>query len=72
MTIQSRCTDETGEVQPTVEEMAKVWGATKEEWIENFRNPPNTLGWWVTPSLFNAIQPWRINRDGTIDNTMLV
>ena len=58
--LQSRCTDETGEVQPTIDEMAKVWGATKEEWMENFR----------TPSLFNPIQPWRVNRDGTIDNAL--
>jgi len=58
--LQSRCTDETGEVQPTIDEMAKVWGATKEEWKENFR----------TPSLFNPIQPWRVNRDGTIDNAL--
>jgi sulfane dehydrogenase subunit SoxC len=60
VTIQSRCTDETGEVQPTIDEMATVWGATKEEWKNDFR----------TPSLFNAIQPWRINRDGTIENAL--
>jgi sulfane dehydrogenase subunit SoxC len=58
--LQSRCTDETGEVQPTIDEMGKVWGATKEEWRENFR----------TPTLFNPIQPWRVNRDGTIDNAL--
>ena len=68
--LQSRCTDETGEVQPTVDEMARVWGSTGEEWGENFRNPAGFRGWWVTPSLFNAIQPWRINRDGTIENAM--
>ena len=58
--LQSRCTDETGETQPTIAEMAKVWGATAEEWKENFR----------TPSLFNPIQPWRVNRDGTIVNAL--
>ncbi len=58
--LQSRCTDETGETQPTIAEMAKVFGATPEEWKENFR----------TPSLFNPIQPWRVNRDGTIVNAL--
>jgi sulfane dehydrogenase subunit SoxC len=58
--LQSRCTDETGEVQPTIDEMAKLWGATKEEWKTSFG----------TPSPFNPIQPWRVNRDGTVDNAL--
>jgi sulfane dehydrogenase subunit SoxC len=58
--LQSRCTDERGEVQPTIDEMAKVWGATKEEWKKSFD----------TPSLFNPIQPWRVNRDGIVDNAL--
>jgi sulfane dehydrogenase subunit SoxC len=58
--LQSRCTDETGEVQPTIDEMAKLWGATKEEWKTSFG----------TPSPFNPIQPWRVNRDGIVDNAL--
>ena len=58
--IQSRCTDEKGQGQPTIEEMARAFGATKEEWKETFD----------TPTYFNPIQPWRVNRDGTVDNAL--
>ena len=60
--IQSRCTDETGETQLTLRELAELWGATTAEWQANFRSFP--------PNPFNAIQPWRINQDGTIDNAL--
>jgi sulfane dehydrogenase subunit SoxC len=58
--LQSRCTDEKGQGQPTIDEMARTFGATKEEWKETFR----------TPSYFNPIQPWRVKRDGSVDNAL--
>jgi sulfane dehydrogenase subunit SoxC len=47
--LQSRCTDETGYVQPTRQELVKVRG---------------------TNSIYhyNAIQSWRIERDGRVRN----
>jgi sulfane dehydrogenase subunit SoxC len=58
--IQSRCTDELGQVQPNLDEKAKEWGVE-----------PN---WFLTPESssthMNTIQPWRIDRDGGIHNAM--
>ncbi len=58
--LQSRCTDEQGEFQPTLAELAKVFGVTPEDWKTRVD----------TPGLFNPIQPWRVNLDGTVDNAL--
>ena len=50
--LQSRCTDERGEVQPTIAEAAKVLGVTPEYFLQ--------------ADHFNGIQPWKVNRDGSI------
>ncbi len=59
--IQSRCTDEHGNVQPSVTELTKLW-----------EFPDSTYFRKVTTyvSLFNAIQPWRISRDGSVHNAV--
>ena len=54
--LQSRCTDEHGEVQPTIDEAAKVLGVTPD--------------YFMQADHFNGIQPWRINRDGSIHNAL--
>jgi sulfane dehydrogenase subunit SoxC len=54
--LQSRCTDEQGEVQPTIAEAAKILGVTPEYFLQ--------------ADHFNGIQPWRINRDGSIQNAL--
>ena len=58
--LQSRCTDEQGEVQPTLAELAKLWGF-----------PPDYFG---TPESrvdhFNGIQPWKVARDGSVHNAL--
>ena len=58
--IQSRCTDEQGEVQPTLADLAKLWGF-----------PPDYFG---TPEArvdhFNGIQPWKVARDGSVHNAL--
>jgi sulfane dehydrogenase subunit SoxC len=58
--LQSRCTDELGVVQPTVAEKAKQWGVDPQWFI----SPEGSTSHW------NAIQPWRISRDGSIRNAM--
>ena len=58
--LQSRCTDDKGVVQPTLAEIAKIWGTD----IEFFRK--TTL---ITSDL-NAIQPWKVNRDGSVKNAI--
>ena len=58
--IESRCVDDVDQTQPTLAEISKVWNVNVEYWKAT-RNPIN---------LFNAIQPWRVNRDGSIDNAL--
>jgi sulfane dehydrogenase subunit SoxC len=61
--IQSRCTDETGDVQPSLAELTKNWGMQMADW----KKDPKPRGIHM-----NAIQPWRIARDGSISDAMFV
>ncbi len=56
----SRCTDETGTVQPTIVEVAKLWGTD----VDFFKKTEQVVG------DFNAIQPWKVNPDGSIQNAL--
>jgi len=58
--IQSRCTDDQGEVQPTLAEMNRNWGRSEKDRLE----PSNQTFHW------NAIQPWKIARDGSITDAL--
>jgi sulfane dehydrogenase subunit SoxC len=59
--IQSRCTDEAGEVQPSLAELTKNWGMDAADWK---KTPlPRAIH-------FNAIQPWKIARDGSISDVL--
>src|SRR5438309_3307437 len=53
--LQSRCTDELGQVQPSRAQVAKHW------------NVPLDPSYSV-PGLDNTIQPWKIARDGSVTN----
>jgi sulfane dehydrogenase subunit SoxC len=56
----SRSTDETGEVQPSLAELGRHWGFSEEE----SRKPmPRAIH-------FNAQQPWRVARDGSVHDAM--
>jgi sulfane dehydrogenase subunit SoxC len=58
----SRCTDERGEVQPSIQELSKRWGfSTKESW----QTAEHAFH-------FNATQRWRIAADGSIHDAMWV
>jgi sulfane dehydrogenase subunit SoxC len=57
--IQSRCTDDQGDVQPSVAELYKDWGITGEEAKKAVRT-----------THFNAMQPWKVARDGSVSNAM--
>jgi sulfane dehydrogenase subunit SoxC len=54
--LQSRCTDERGEVQPTIAEAAKNMGVTLE--------------YFYDADHFNGIQPWKVSRDGSVHNAI--
>ncbi len=58
--LKSRCTDDRGAVQPTWEEYEKIWGVPKG-WV---KTPPGSI-----PN-FNAIQTWKVNRDGRVENAL--
>jgi sulfane dehydrogenase subunit SoxC len=58
--VQSRATDDQGEVQPTVAEIAAFWRVKPDF----FEETGTVVGH------FNAIQPWKINRDGSIQNAI--
>ena len=55
--IQSRCTDDQGEVQPSRAELSKHWG------IADVDKPARAIH-------FNAMQPWKVARDGSVSNAM--
>ena len=49
-----------GTVQPTVVEVAKLWGAD----VDFLKKSQQVVG------DFNAIQPWKVNRDGSVQNAI--
>jgi sulfane dehydrogenase subunit SoxC len=55
--LQSRCTDEVGQVQPTREELAKYLG-----------HPADYFKTRGVQGLDNTIMPWRVASDGTVHN----
>jgi sulfane dehydrogenase subunit SoxC len=59
--LMSRTTDETGEVQPSLAELTKHFGMQLADWNKN--PPPRAIH-------MNAIQPWKIARDGSISDAM--
>jgi sulfane dehydrogenase subunit SoxC len=55
--IQSRCTDDQGDVQPSRAELYNHWG------IADDAKPARAIH-------FNAMQPWRVARDGSVHDAM--
>jgi sulfane dehydrogenase subunit SoxC len=65
--LQSRCTDELGQIQPTLAEYARaVLGPEARPYPPGY--PGDIEG--ETHGHCNAIQPWRVNRDGSVHNAM--
>jgi sulfane dehydrogenase subunit SoxC len=58
--LMSRCTDDNGMVQPSLAEVAKIWGIDADFFQKT------TL---ITSDM-NAIQPWKVNADGSIKNAI--
>ena len=55
--ILSRCTDDQGEVQPSIAELYKNWGIPDAKKV-------------ARGSHYNAMQPWKVARDGSVSNAM--
>jgi len=58
--LMSRTTDETGDIQPLLHELTKIWKVTPEYWVTSSNRIQH----------FNACQPWKVSADGTISNVM--
>ncbi len=58
--LQSRCTDDEGQVQPTLAELESIWNVKPDYW----RRTSFIVGH------FNAIQPWKVDRDGSVYNAI--
>lgn len=63
--LQSRCTDDAGQVQPTKEEIAKVWGVDIEYFRTRVKGQSNSAA-----HHFNAIWPWKVAKDGSVHNAL--
>jgi sulfane dehydrogenase subunit SoxC len=61
-TLQSRCTDERNFVQPTKEDIAKIFGVN----VDYFVTGANQI------NHFNAIQPWKISSGGSVTNALFI
>ena len=57
----SRFTDELGQVQPSLAEFARFWGATSEQFLSRSARGAGHS---------NSIQPWGVNRDGSVYNAI--
>jgi sulfane dehydrogenase subunit SoxC len=68
--IQSRCTNEFGDIQPTMRELGELWG--------NRTQPPvkgsDVQDFWQIAPIYeffsNPIQPWRVARDGSVQDAL--
>ena len=58
--LQSRSTDEQGQVQPTTAEIGRMWGVNAE-FFQSTKTRVNH---------FNPIQPWKVTRDGSVHNAL--
>ncbi|HJO38294.1 MAG: sulfite dehydrogenase [Vicinamibacterales bacterium] len=59
-TLQSRCTDERGDIQPSLAELNQIWGVDNEYWTTSTNRVQH----------LNAIQPWKVDRDGSVHNAI--
>jgi sulfane dehydrogenase subunit SoxC len=68
--IQSRCTNEYGDIQPTIKEIAKQWGDSREPHI----SASDIENFWQTAAIMefltNPIQPWRVGQDGSVKDAL--
>jgi len=54
----SRSTDDVGDVQPTLSDLATIWGVQPDYFKTAF------------PEHFNPIQPWKVNSDGSVRDAL--
>ncbi len=62
--LQSRCTDDRGQVQPTLAQLGRIWDVGME-YFQSISPAGADMG------NFNAIQPWKILPDGSVLNALV-
>lgn len=65
--LQSRCTDELGQVQPTRAQLAKFLGHPPDYYHDHNVLPFGRWD-WQERGTDNTIQPWRVAADGSVHN----
>jgi sulfane dehydrogenase subunit SoxC len=58
--IQSRCTDDRGDIQPSLADLATLWGVNPEY----FQSPTTRV------FHFNPVYPWRVRSDGRVESAL--
>ena len=58
--LQSRCTDDRGDIQPSLAELNQIWGVNTDYWTTSTNRAQH----------LNPIQPWKVMRDGSIHNAI--
>ena len=68
--IQSRCTNEFGDIQPSMRQLGKLWGDKREPAIPD----SDVEAFWQNAPIMeffsNPIQPWRVGRDGSVQDAL--
>ena len=58
--LQSRATDERGDVQPSLAQLEKVWDVNRDYWLALRNSVPQ----------FNPIQSWKVTKEGSVGNAI--
>ena len=70
--IMSRCTNEYGDIQPTMIELAQLWGDTREPHIP----AADIEKFWESAAIMeflsNPIQPWKVGQDGSVQDALYI
>lgn len=70
--IMSRCTNEFGDLQPTMLELAQLWGDSRQPPIPAAEIEKFWESAAIMEFLSNPIQPWKVNRDGSVKDALYV
>jgi len=58
--LQSRATDERGDIQPSLQDLNNIYGVNSDYWL-SIRD---------SRGHFNPIQPWKVTSDGNVYNAI--
>jgi hypothetical protein len=68
----SRCTNEFGDLQPTMLKLAQLWGDSRQPRIPAAEIEKFWESAAIMEFLSNPIQPWKVDRDGSVKDALYV